>query len=140
MEPDAEVRFPDPLLLFDGECGLCQRSVKALIKYDRSGLMRFAPLGGETSTKALAALGQSDLANADSVVLITKGKAFIRSDAGIRALLACGGVWKLFGVFLIVPKPLRDWLYLWVAKRRKRFFAKRACPIPTAEERARVLP
>jgi predicted DCC family thiol-disulfide oxidoreductase YuxK len=43
-------------------------------------------------------------------------------------------------VFLLVPRPLRDLVYRWIARNRYRWFGKKeTCRLPNAEERARFL-
>jgi predicted DCC family thiol-disulfide oxidoreductase YuxK len=43
-------------------------------------------------------------------------------------------------VFVLVPRPLRDWAYRVVASRRYRWFGQRdACVTPAPELRARFL-
>jgi predicted DCC family thiol-disulfide oxidoreductase YuxK/protein-S-isoprenylcysteine O-methyltransferase Ste14 len=40
-----------PIIFFDGNCGLCQRSVRTVIQLDAGETFRFAPLGGKTHKK-----------------------------------------------------------------------------------------
>ena len=50
------------------------------------------------------------------------------------------GLWPLLYVLIVIPRPLRDWLYDRFAARRYRWFGKReACMVPTPELRERFL-
>lgn len=134
-----------PLLLYDGSCALCDRTVRFLLRIDRRGVLRYAALQGET---AAAIAGRCpEMAGVDSVVFVAGGEAgnervALRSAAVIGALRAVGGVWRAVAALLaIVPRPLRDRGYDLVAARRKRWFGEYdACPVPPPAMRDRFLP
>jgi predicted DCC family thiol-disulfide oxidoreductase YuxK len=51
-----------------------------------------------------------------------------------------GMPWSLFGVFFIVPKSLRDFIYSQVSKNRYKMFGKKdSCRLPTENEKKRFL-
>jgi predicted DCC family thiol-disulfide oxidoreductase YuxK len=126
-----------PILFFDGVCGLCNGLVDRLLRWDRRGALRFAPLQGETARRMLGA----DAANLlDTVVLVDSRGTARRSEAILRAFGHLGGAWWLLGALRIVPRPVRDGLYGFVAVRRYRWFSKRdTCRLPAAAERERFL-
>jgi predicted DCC family thiol-disulfide oxidoreductase YuxK len=118
---------PD-LVLYDGSCGLCHRSVAFLARRDRDGSrFRFAPLGGEAaSVRFRASAPAGPFGPGASVVLLTAdGRLFLRSDAVLHALGRLGGAWRVLARFLaIVPRPLRDGAYSLVARIRGKLFAR----------------
>lgn len=125
------------LIFFDGVCNLCNAFVDFVVRRDAENLFAFAPLQGKTAQHKLSAETRASLR---SVVLLTQGQAFEQSDAALMVLQQLGGLWGLMRVFWIVPRPLRDGVYGWVAKNRYRLFGKReTCRLPTAEERAKFL-
>jgi predicted DCC family thiol-disulfide oxidoreductase YuxK len=127
-----------PIAFFDGVCNLCNRSVDFLIRHDRRGVLRFAPLQG--TTFAEVARGHPELAGTDSFVLAEGGRLHVRSTAALRAAMAMGGAWRLCAAFLLVPRPLRDRVYDFVARRRYRWFGRReTCRLPTPDLRVRFL-
>lgn len=127
------------ILLYDGVCGLCDRSVQFILARDPGGSMRFATLQGPLGQAALARLPA--LAGVDSVVLLHAGGAWVRSTAVLEVARYLGGAWALLGVLgYVLPRRLRDWLYDRVARNRYRTFGKfDACPIPAPDARARFL-
>ncbi|MCW5767804.1 MAG: DUF393 domain-containing protein [Phycisphaeraceae bacterium] len=126
-----------PILFYDGDCGLCNRSVRWVIRRDRGGSIRYAPLQGETY-RDLPAVGKPQ--DLSSMVYLDRGVLSTRSDAALRVLGTLGGGWAVFGAALrAIPRPIRDWVYLWVAKRRRRV-ALRACPTPDPTLLGRTLP
>jgi len=140
---------PGPLLLFDGECGLCDRTVRWVLDHDPGGALRFAPLQGETAPPLLARHGLAPRSGAgfDTMVLVEepggpRERARVRSAAALAIGRYLGGGWRLLaGLAWLVPRPLRDAAYRLVARHRRRLFpAPAACGVPTPEERARFLP
>lgn len=128
-----------PVLYFDGVCGLCSRAVDFVIRHDDRGVFRFAPLQGET---AASQLSPNDVADLQSMLLVTEQGVYRRSAAVVRVLWLLGGIWWLLGWLLwIIPRPLRDVGYRLVARMRYRLFGKHeTCRLPTPEERERFLP
>lgn len=125
------------VIFFDGVCNLCNWIVDFLIRRDKKRVLRYAPLQG-TSAKQLL---KPELFEAlPSVVFLDKNGAYQRSAAVIRAASKLGGLWSLFIVFLIIPRPVRDAIYNWIGRNRYRWFGKRdSCRLPTPEERTMFL-
>jgi predicted DCC family thiol-disulfide oxidoreductase YuxK len=129
----------NPVLFFDGVCGLCSWAVDFIMKWDAAGLFRFAPLQGETAQRLLPS---SDVDDLSSMVLITDQGPFRRSAAAVRILWRLGPFWRLCGWLLwLIPRPIRDVGYQLVASLRYRLFGKKeTCRLPTPQERERFLP
>ncbi|QDT65464.1 thiol-disulfide oxidoreductase DCC family protein [Calycomorphotria hydatis] len=127
------------ILYFDGVCGMCNSFVDFVIRRDPGGKIVFAPLQGETAAEKLPHEWTSDM---QSVVYTLDGHNYRQSPAVVRVLWTLGGVWGFFGWLLwLVPLPLRNLGYGWVARVRYRLFGKKeACRMPTPEERNRFLP
>jgi len=119
-----------PILLFDGVCNLCNGSIQFIIPRDPEGTLRFAPLQseiGETVREA-AGLSTDDL---ETVVLVDDGKAYLRSDAAIRLGERLGGGYRLLSLGRLLPRPLRDWMYEFVADHRYDWFGRKdQCMVP----------
>ncbi|MEM7391719.1 MAG: DCC1-like thiol-disulfide oxidoreductase family protein, partial [Verrucomicrobiota bacterium] len=76
----------------------------------------------------------------DSVVLIMDGKAYQKSTAALRVSRRLGGLWPALYAFIIVPRPIRDWVYDVIARNRYAWWGKQdACMIPTPEIRDRFI-
>ncbi|WP_261362875.1 thiol-disulfide oxidoreductase DCC family protein [Rubinisphaera margarita] len=128
-----------PLLLFDGVCGMCNSFVDFIVARDRRHVFRFAPLQGETAAQIAT---PDDVEHLRSVVFVKNGQTFRKSSAVVRVLWELGGVWSMLGTLLwLIPKPLRDVGYRFVARIRYRIFGKKsACRLPTPEERSWFYP
>lgn len=127
-----------PVIFFDGVCGLCNAWINFVIARDR-GRFRFGPLQGETARDWLQMSSDRML---DSVTLVDAAGIHRKSDAVWRILMQLGRGWPMAGRLLrLVPRPLSDWGYDFVARHRYRWFGKKAtCRLPTPEERARFVP
>lgn len=129
----------NPLVLFDGVCNLCNRSVQMILRHDRNARLRFASLQSPLGEKLRRELG-IDPEKVDSVILVEGGRWYQESDAALRIASLLGGAWKAFGVFRLVPRPLRDAAYRLIARNRYRWFGKtETCWVPTPELRGRFL-
>ncbi|TFD97641.1 MULTISPECIES: thiol-disulfide oxidoreductase DCC family protein [Jeotgalibacillus] len=129
--------MPD-VVLFDGDCNVCDWSVRFIMKRDPEGHFHFASLQGEVGSKMRASYGIDPLI--DSVMLIKDDKVYTKSTAVLTICKSLTGPAGFLPVFLAVPKPLRDLVYGFIAKNRFHWFGKKqACGIPTVEERRRML-
>ncbi|MCA9984264.1 MAG: thiol-disulfide oxidoreductase DCC family protein [Anaerolineales bacterium] len=128
-----------PILLFDGVCNLCQGSVQFIIKRDKAALFRFASLQSEFGRAAIARHGR-DPDRLDSFILLENDRLFDRSTAALKVARQLPFPWWLATAGLVVPRPLRDWVYDQIAKRRYRWFGRQdECWLPTPELRQRFL-
>ena len=117
-----------PVLLFDGECGLCQRLVRLLLRLDRGCRLGFAPLQGPAAQDFLRQHGlpASDF---ESMILVPDwarreaAPPLLRTDAVIAALREIGGGGRVMAaVVRVVPGAWRDAGYWLVARGRRRLF------------------
>lgn len=131
MTSDADP--PGPVILFDGVCNLCTASVRFVIKRDSRKRFRFASLQSMVAEKLLGrALHDHD--RLDSVVLVVDGKVHRKSTAALLTAKRLDGLWPLMSALLVIPWPLRDWVYDWIGNRRYRMFGKRdECWLPSPE-------
>jgi predicted DCC family thiol-disulfide oxidoreductase YuxK len=133
------------VVLFDGVCALCNRTVQHLLERDRRGVLRFAPLQGPTA----AALWQRhpgrnpglktmvyvrDFGTPDEVL-------FFRSRAVLEILSDLGGPWRWVRLARLIPGPIRDAVYNAIARRRYAWFGRYdACRLPSPGQEERFLP
>lgn len=126
-----------PTLLFDGVCNLCNASVQWVLLHDTKGIFHFSALQSEVG-QGLLQQHSLDAQNLNTVVLVDGNKLYMRSDVPLEIVRRLGGFWQLLYVFKIIPKPLRDVVYNWVAKNRYRWWGRREeCMLPRAEWKGR---
>lgn len=127
-----------PIILFDGTCGLCDRTVRLVSRLDRKGRFRFAPLQSEAAAYLVQRLGVPQ--SIDSIVLVHGGSARVQSNAAIGVARLLGFPWSMAVVFLAIPRPIRDAAYRFIARHRYRVFGRvEACGLPTESQRTLVI-
>ncbi len=126
------------VILFDGVCNLCNGAVQFILRRDRAAYFRFASLQGQSGSALLAEHGQvNDLS---SMVLIEDGQLYTKSDAALRICRHLGAAWPILTLLRVIPRPIRDLVYSFVANRRYRWFGQsQSCMLPSPEQRARFL-
>ena len=137
MEQAAE----HPVVLFDGVCNLCNGAVNFAIDRDPTSRLRFASLQSPAARQLLARLEHPVPAgDPESILLVERGRVYECSGAVLRIARHLSGGWSLLAALLVVPWPLRDLVYRWVASHRYRWFGKAdVCRVPTSELRAHFL-
>ena len=144
MKRKPVIPIENPIILYDGVCGLCDRLVRFVLKHDQRGFFRFAALQGHFAAKALAHHGK-DAAQLEAMCVIAGEKSrpeelLCKSDAAIFVLRQLNWPWKAAVLLKIVPRGLRDRAYDWIARRRYRIFGKlERCRVPSEAERARFI-
>jgi predicted DCC family thiol-disulfide oxidoreductase YuxK len=134
----------NPIVLYDGVCGLCNHLVQFLLKRDTKDRFRFASLQSEFAQTLMTKHGV-DPHDLDTVYVVkahgqTNETLLGRSDAILYMLSELGGVWKLTGVGRVLPKAFRDAVYKLVARNRYRVFGKHeSCMLPEPKHRAKFL-
>lgn len=128
-----------PIVFFDGHCGLCNSSVDLILRKDKNHVFRFAPLQGTTAGELFSGINEEELMR--SFWLQDEKGLHRRSTAMLRILKRLGGFSSLGYVAIIVPRPIRDWVYNLIARNRYKIWGRsETCRIPTQEERAYFLP
>lgn len=122
------------IVLFDGTCNLCNASVQFIIRHDAQGRFQFASLQSPTGQR----LSGPDAP--DSIVYLRDSTKFTQSTAALYIAKDLSGFVRLAFLCILIPRPLRDQLYDFVARHRYRWFGQRdACMMPTPEIRDRFL-
>lgn len=134
------------LLLYDGTCGFCAESVQFVLGHDRRRReLRFASLQGPTGTDVRGR--HPELETVDSVIWYEPGSPgereviLVRSSAVLRVLRYLGGAWRVLAwLGALVPRPLRDGVYDFVARHRHKLVRSApVCVVPSEDQRARFI-
>lgn len=126
------------IILFDGTCAFCERSVRFIATRDR-GYFKFGASQNPEGRALLAQYGTTRDA-ARSIVLIEDGEIWLRSTAVLKIARRMTAPWRWAAVLLWVPRPIRDAVYAVVAAVRHRLAGEsNACDIPPPEIRERLI-
>ena len=127
-----------PVILFDGVCNLCNKSVQFVIKRDPQAKFSYASLQSGFGQKLLKQFNLPS-GNFNSFILFQDNEVYTRSTGALKMLSQLKG-WRWTRVLYLFPRFLRDAVYIIISKYRYRWFGKMdECMIPTKELQARFL-
>jgi predicted DCC family thiol-disulfide oxidoreductase YuxK len=132
------------IVLFDGVCGLCSRTVRFVLRRDRESRFVYSPLQGETAAAILERHGLAP--DLETMIYVdthagSVERIYTKSDAILHILDDLGGVWRLVAGLRILPRPLRDGVYDLIARHRYRWFGRfESCRLPAPEQQSLFLP
>ncbi len=127
------------IILFDGVCNFCNFWVNFIIDRDKNDAFRFAALQSESGQQILKQLKLSTN-DFDTFILVDGQDYYIKSTAALLISKHLQGLWKLLFVFIIIPGPIRNFIYDLIAINRYKIFGKRdGCRIPDEEEKRKFI-
>jgi predicted DCC family thiol-disulfide oxidoreductase YuxK len=131
---DANMSQEPWIVLFDGTCSLCNGSVRFIMKHDRRRRFSFASSQTEFGRELARRHGFAG-PTPGSIVLLVGERCYSRSTASLEIARRLDGFWRVFYAMILIPRPLRDSVYKFVAARRHRWFgpAKECVAIPEAQ-------
>jgi len=123
--PDLSERLAakQPLVLFDGECTLCSRSVRFLLRHNHSGNLNFTSLHSESGSEIVKLAGK-DFEKAETVLLLQDNMLYSYSSAALKIAAHLDSPWQILGIFNVVPAIIRDTIYRLIAKNRYMWFGR----------------
>ena len=128
-----------PLIVFDGVCVLCSGFVRTVVRLDRKNRFRFATAQSPFGEAMFQKYGLRTDSYETNLVLIN-GAPFMRLDRFIAVMAELGWPWRAVKALLLIPRPVRDWLYERIAKNRYAIFGRKdSCETPSATMRARMI-
>ena len=127
------------IIFFDGVCNLCNSSVNFLIRNDKRNLFHFASLQWNVARDLLAE-NYPEGDDFHTILYYENGKTFEKSTAVLRIARKLGYPWKAAYGFIIVPKFIRDAIYMLISRNRYKWFGKKdSCMIPSPELKNKFL-
>ncbi len=128
-----------PIIIFDGVCNFCNRTVNIILKHDKDNYFQFAPSQSNVANEIMQQFSLEEKAIA-SVILIDNEKVYTKTDAVIQIATQLSGWPKLFRFLKFIPKSIRDFGYDLIANNRYSLFGKKpSCMIPEPSIRDRFL-
>jgi predicted DCC family thiol-disulfide oxidoreductase YuxK len=132
-----DMALPQDLYVYDGECAMCSAFVRFLVARDPDARFGLVTAQSETG-RGIYRAEDLDPDLMETALLKVGGRTYRNLAVFTETLVALGWPWKLAIVLRALPRPVSDWLYRRIANNRKRF-QKGACPLPSAEIRARLI-
>lgn len=117
-------KFPINIIIYDGVCHLCNRSMRFIIKKDNYNLFWFIPFQSDNGV-TICQMFDIEYMEPDSFVLISEQHSFVKSDAWVQILIRLDGGWRILGYLLkFVPRVIRDLVYDLIGRNRYQLFGK----------------
>lgn len=127
------------IIVFDAQCLLCNSWVRFLLARRGGRSIRFASMQGATGSRLLAEVGL-EVSDLQTLLVLDGGRSWQHTAAILEVLTSLGWPWKLAAVGYVVPAPLRDAAYRWVARNRYRLFRRsEQCLVPLAADASRFM-
>jgi predicted DCC family thiol-disulfide oxidoreductase YuxK len=126
----------DEVVLYDSECGLCNRSVQFILKHERNQKLQFTSLQGSFSKKVISEINLKNDFN-ESILFYRDGKLFSKSKAVLSIIPFLRWYFYPILIFWLIPNFFRDLIYDLVAKNRNRYFQE--CKIVKSDSLSRYL-
>jgi predicted DCC family thiol-disulfide oxidoreductase YuxK len=127
------------IVIFDGVCNFCNGAVNFIIKRDPDGRFAFTPMQSPSGQRLIEEQG-AEMVGIDTFLLVKDGRCFDRTDAALEITKDLTGLWHMFRISRILPRPVRDYFYRLFARNRYKLFGRRdTCMVPTESVRNRFL-
>ena len=117
-----------PVLLYDGECKFCHKSVDFVFKHETEAKLKFAWLQSAFATSILPQDAP------ESLILFVDGELHYRSTAALKLCHYLKPPFRWAKYFLLVPRPIRDGVYMFISKHRKKIMGSTSCVLPIGKE------
>ena len=130
---------PKHIIFFDGLCVLCQGFVSFVIKHDKNGSFIFSSLQSPFAIQHKSEYALNP--ELDSIIYYDGEQHYFKSTAALKILRQLGGWKRILYPLIIVPRPLRDLVYDFIARIRYRVFGKsqEVCEVLPEDVRRRIV-
>ena len=127
------------IVIYDGVCNFCNRSVNFIIQRDKAAKFSFTPMQSEIAQQLIAAY-QINNVGMDTFLLVKDGRCYTSTDAALEIASELDGLWYLCRIFKLVPRLIRDYLYRVLARNRYKLFGRAEhCIVPSKEIMSRFI-
>lgn len=133
--------FPDlgPVTVMDAHCGLCARGARWIARNDHEQAFRIIPMQSALGASLMRHFGM-DPEDPLSWLFLEDGLGYSSLDAVMQVGARLGGVWKCLGALRVVPAPVRDAAYGFVARHRYKVMGRAdLCAMPDPDVQLRLL-
>ena len=119
----------DPIVIYDGSCGMCSSFVQFILKHEKNDSLRFTPMHSDYAMSITEEHFSHEVP--DSIIFVDTSNVYIDSTAAIEISKSLRWPYSIIQYFGIIPRPIRDAIYRIIAKYRKRIFdsSPEACEI-----------
>jgi predicted DCC family thiol-disulfide oxidoreductase YuxK len=127
------------VIVYDGDCVFCSRSMAWIAAHDARRRVRFTACTSPTGSALMREHGVDPL-DPSTFLLLLDGRAYVRSEAMLRIAGVLDPVARPLAALRLVPPPIRNAIYDWTARNRRRLLPNAVCPAPSPDMISRMLP
>ncbi|MFT5118088.1 MAG: putative DCC family thiol-disulfide oxidoreductase YuxK [Kiritimatiellia bacterium] len=139
MNYPPNIKKNDRVILFDGVCKLCNAWGNFIIKNDKNRIFKLCSVQSVEGQKILSYFNFST-EHFETMLYIDENIIYQKSDAFFKIISILGLPFTLAGIFKVLPRKLRNWLYDLIALNRYRLFGKYDyCQLPNEDHEQRYL-
>lgn len=129
----------EQVIVFDGICNWCNAWVNFTIDHDPHAKFKFGTLQSEAAQQILKEL-RLPAKDFETFLLLEQGHVHTKSTAALRIVKQLSGFWPFFYLGIVIPRPLRDAAYDYIARHRYQWMGKsETCRVPTPAEHDRFV-
>ena len=130
---------PRTIVIFDGECVLCNGWIQFTLRHERDHEIYFATAQSPAGLRIAQSYGVTPRALELSYLVVKDGRPLFKSAASFALLEHFKCPLRWLRILRIIPPSLRDALYDVVARNRYQWFGRQTCSIPSQDQRHRFL-
>lgn len=126
-------------IIFDGNCGFCNKTIMLIAKNDKNNNFKFV---SNLSVFGINLLSKHQIRGLEksTIILIEKDEGVYSESMAIRKILLKIPFYKWFGYLIFLfPKRLSDYVYALISKNRKLIIENNICEIPNSEIRKKFI-
>ncbi len=116
-------------LIYDGECGICRRSVRWVQERDREERIELVPYQDPTVPERFPEIPRDDMERA--MQLVARDGARWEGARALEEILAILPGWRVAAPLFRIPgvRRVAGWIYRWVATNRRHLGCGEHCPL-----------
>lgn len=108
-----------PIVIFDGDCAFCNKSVMLILKKDKTKSIEVCSNQSEKGKELINKYKITADINS-TIIYIIADNVYYKSTAALTISKKLKGLYPLLFAFILVPKFIRDCVYDFIAKHRKK--------------------
>lgn len=119
------------IVIFDGDCAFCNRSVLFILKNARRNDIYVCSSQSDTGQKLILD-NNIEASPSETLIYLEYNRVYIKSNAALNISKSLKSLYPMLIVFKLVPRFIRDGIYDFISKRRKLIIKNNSCSFELA--------
>lgn len=126
-----------PIFVYDGACGICNKSVQFIIDHEKSNEIYFVSFQSSLG-EALSGQFGFDSNNLSTAIFINGNSMSTKSDAILESSVYLKAPYHRIALIKFIPKGLRDIVYDFISRNRTKLSGQYQCKVMDKEKASRI--